>query len=107
VIKAARSFVGLGVISTDKYVENGGIGSDGNAKQWFINTANFYRQIRNFVIDIRLTDPNAYVCGLHYQVAQATSLQFVEFRALTGTTQQGICKSRLCFTLHHSVDNSH
>ncbi|KAK4203357.1 pectate lyase superfamily protein-domain-containing protein [Triangularia verruculosa] len=90
VIKAAASFTGLGVISTDKYVENGGTGSDGNAKQWFINTANFYRQIRNFVIDITATNPNAYVCALHYQVAQATSLQFVEFRAKTGTTQQGI-----------------
>jgi hypothetical protein len=90
VIKAAASFVGLGVISTNKYVENGGTGSDGLAKQWFINTANFYRQIRNFVIDITDTQPGAYVAALHYQVAQATSLQFVEFRAKTGTTQQGI-----------------
>ncbi|KAK4213453.1 pectate lyase superfamily protein-domain-containing protein [Rhypophila decipiens] len=77
VIKAAASFIGLGVISTDHYVENGGTGSDGNAKQWFINTANFYRQIRNFVIDITATDQGAYVAALHYQVAQATSLQFV------------------------------
>ncbi|KAF4548363.1 Glucan 1,3-beta-glucosidase-like protein 1 [Elsinoe fawcettii] len=92
VIKAAASFIGLGVISTDKYVENGGIGADGNAKQWYINTANFYRQIRNFVIDITATDQGAYVAGLHYQVAQATSLQFVEFRCSTaaGTTQQAI-----------------
>ncbi|POR35855.1 Exo-beta-1,3-glucanase [Tolypocladium paradoxum] len=90
VIKAAPSFVGLGVISTNRYVENGGSGTDGLAKQWFINTANFYRQIRNFVIDIRNTDPNAYVAALHYQVAQATSLQFIEFFAKTGTTQQAI-----------------
>jgi len=38
IIKAAASFIGLGVISTNHYVENGGTGSDGNAKQWYINT---------------------------------------------------------------------
>ncbi|WEW59950.1 hypothetical protein PRK78_005432 [Emydomyces testavorans] len=92
IIKAAPSFVGLGVISTDKYVDNGGTGPDGNAKEWFINTANFYRQIRNFIIDITDTKQDAYVAALHYQVAQATSLQFVEFRVSTasGTTQQSI-----------------
>lgn len=37
-LKASSSFVGLGVISTDHYVEGGGTGSDGNAKEWFINT---------------------------------------------------------------------
>lgn len=112
--------MGLGVISTNHYVPDGGTGSDGNAKEWFINTvslilpwgnqesreflpfisqltssrgqANFYRQIRNFVIDITATDQGAYVAALHYQVAQATSLQFVEFRCTQSatTTQQAI-----------------
>ncbi|KAI1863819.1 uncharacterized protein JN550_009317 [Neoarthrinium moseri] len=92
IIKASASFVSLGVISTNHYVENGGTGSDGNAKQWYINTANFYRQIRNFVIDIRAVDQNAYVAALHYQVAQATSLQFVDFICTQSstTTQQAI-----------------
>ncbi|AEO62113.1 glycoside hydrolase family 55 protein [Thermothelomyces thermophilus ATCC 42464] len=69
VIKGAPSFVGLGVFSTDEYVPNGGTGPDGNAKEWY---ANFYRQIRNFKFDITQTDPNAYICAIHYQVAQAT-----------------------------------
>ncbi|KAI9375354.1 pectate lyase superfamily protein-domain-containing protein [Aspergillus egyptiacus] len=91
VIKAAASFVGLGVFSTDHYVENGGTGPDGNALQWYINTANFYRQIRNFKFDIQLTDPNAYVCAVHYQVAQATSISNVDFiAAAPPTTQQAI-----------------
>ncbi|KAL2141294.1 hypothetical protein VTI28DRAFT_2528 [Corynascus sepedonium] len=92
VIKAAASFVGLGVISTDVYVPNGGTGIDGNAKEWYINTANFYRQIRNFVIDITATDQGAYVAALHYQVAQATSLTNVRFvvSQQSGTTQQAI-----------------
>ncbi|KAJ8125575.1 hypothetical protein O1611_g8064 [Lasiodiplodia mahajangana] len=92
VIKAAASFVGLGVISTDVYVPNGGTGIDGNAKEWYINTANFYRQIRNFIIDITATDQGAYVAALHYQVAQATSLTNIRFVVSqnAGTTQQAI-----------------
>lgn len=30
-------------------------------------------------MDIRLTDPGAYVCAIHWQVAQATSLENIEF----------------------------
>ncbi|KAF2673840.1 pectin lyase-like protein [Microthyrium microscopicum] len=79
ILKAAGSFVGLGLISTDVYT-GGGIGSDGQDQEWYINTANFYRQIRNFVIDIRsATRQDAGVAGLHYQVAQATSLFNVDF----------------------------
>lgn len=46
---------------------------------WYLNTANFLRSIRNFKIDIRLTDPSAYICGIHWQVSQATSLENIEF----------------------------
>ncbi|KAL4873586.1 hypothetical protein BDV12DRAFT_160315 [Aspergillus spectabilis] len=87
-LKAAGSFVGLGVLSTNEYV--GGTGPDGGDAQYYVNTARFYSQIRNLRIDITSTDPNAYVCAIHYQVAQATSLQEVELIARTGTTQQGI-----------------
>lgn len=91
-IKAAGSFQGLGVISTDFYYTEGGTGIDGNSREWYINTANFYRQIRNFIIDIRDTPWNTYVAGLHYQVAQATSLSRVNFICSSddNTTQQAI-----------------
>lgn len=89
-ILAASSFVGLGVLSTDEYVPEGGIGTDGKDKEWYVNTASFYCQIRNFKIDITRTDPGAYVCAIRYQIAQATSLQFVELVATSGTTQQGM-----------------
>ncbi|GFF73175.1 glucan 1,3-beta-glucosidase [Aspergillus lentulus] len=94
-IKAAPSFVGMGVLATDEYVPNGGNGADGNAKEWYINTASFYRQIRNFKIDIRASSQDAYICAIHYQVAQATSLQYVELISTSpsdnpATTQQGI-----------------
>ncbi|KAL4918625.1 pectate lyase superfamily protein-domain-containing protein [Aspergillus aurantiobrunneus] len=88
IIRAASSFVGLGVLSTNQYI--GGTGPDGGDAEYYVNTARFYSQIRNLRIDITSTDPNAYVCAIHYQVAQATSLQEVELIATTGTTQQGI-----------------
>ncbi|KAL4820991.1 pectate lyase superfamily protein-domain-containing protein [Aspergillus spinulosporus] len=87
-IKAASSFVGLGVLSTNQYV--GGTGPDGGDGQYYVNTARFYSQIRNLRIDITATNRDAYVCAIHYQIAQATSLQDVELIATTGTTQQGI-----------------
>jgi hypothetical protein len=91
-IKAASTFVGLGVISTDVYVPNGGTGSSGLAAEWYINTSNFYRQTRNFNIDITAPDQSAYVAAIHYQVSQATSLYNIAFIATVSstTTQQGM-----------------
>ncbi|OIW25494.1 pectin lyase-like protein [Coniochaeta ligniaria NRRL 30616] len=87
VILAAPSFVGLGVLSVDEYT-GGSTGSDGLDQEWFINTANFYRQLRNLVIDVRGTDPSQKVACLHYQVAQATSTQNLQL--LAGAAQTGI-----------------
>lgn len=83
-IIASSSFVGLGVLSTDEYT-GGGIGTDGRDQQWFVNTANFYRQIRNVIIDVRNAPAIEITACLHYQVAQATSLQNVELRAGPGS----------------------
>ncbi|GME48353.1 hypothetical protein CDV56_101071 [Neofusicoccum parvum] len=86
-ILAASSFVGLGVITSDVYVADN--------EEWYLNTNNFLRSIKNFKIDIRPTDPGAYVCAIHWQVAQGTSLENIEFYMLynsdvPGNTQQGI-----------------
>jgi hypothetical protein len=81
-ILAASRFVGLGVITLDVYISNDA--------QWYLNQNNFLRSVKNFKIDIRLTDPNAYVCAIRWQVAQGTLLENIKFYALTGTTQQGI-----------------
>lgn len=77
------------MLSADEYT-GGGTGTDGKDQQWYVNTANFYRQIRNIRIDITQTRPVQEVAGLHYQVAQATSLQNVELIASSGTSQRGI-----------------
>ncbi|KAH9207216.1 pectate lyase superfamily protein-domain-containing protein [Leptodontidium sp. 2 PMI_412] len=87
---ATASFIGLGVLSTDEYTGAPGKGEDGGDPEYYINTANFYRQIRNVVIDIRKITPATLVTCLHYQVAQATSLQNVELIALAGSTQIGL-----------------
>jgi hypothetical protein len=87
VILAAKSFVGLGVITSDVYT--------GDDQEWYVNQNNFLRSIKNFIIDIRLTDPTAYISGIHWQVAQGTSLENIVFYMIYNTdnpsnTQQGI-----------------
>lgn len=69
-LKAAASFTGMAVIDADPYDENG--------KNWFTNQNNFFRQVRNFVIDITGM-PASSGAGIHWQVAQATSLQNIRF----------------------------
>jgi len=60
-------------------------GDDGLPLEWYINTARFYGQLRNIRIDMRLSVPRARTAGLHYQVAQATSLKNVKILATKGT----------------------
>lgn len=86
-IPASKSFIGIGVLSTDEYT-GGGRGTDGLDKQYFVNTANIYRQLRNVIVEVRQTRASQKVACLHYQVAQATSLQNVLL--IAGLTQYGI-----------------
>ncbi|KAI9356555.1 pectate lyase superfamily protein-domain-containing protein [Zopfochytrium polystomum] len=82
VLKAQPWFQGIAVIDADPY------GAQGN---WFTNQNNFFRQIRNFVIDLTAMPPTSGT-GIHWQIAQATSLQNIVFKMRTdkGTVQQGI-----------------
>ncbi|KAF3930376.1 hypothetical protein AA313_de0203128 [Arthrobotrys entomopaga] len=90
-IKGAKSFIGLGLISSDYYIPQAG----GN--EWYINQNNFFRQIRNFVLDMTSV-PNSFAgqdyapAGIHWQVAQATSLQAITIKMHAGsaTTHVGI-----------------
>ncbi|KAL8823456.1 MAG: hypothetical protein Q9191_005841 [Dirinaria sp. TL-2023a] len=83
-IKAAPSFAGIAVIDADPY--------DNTGKNWYTNQNNFFRQIRNFVIDLTGM-PATAGAGIHWQVAQATSLQNIRFEMIKGgdnNKQQGI-----------------
>ncbi|KAK0103224.1 hypothetical protein ONS95_005259 [Cadophora gregata] len=88
-LAATSTFLGLGVLSSDEYT-GGGVGTDGQDQSYYVNTANFYRQLRNIKIDITKTRASQGVAGLHWQVAQATSLQNVEIIATSGTKMRGI-----------------
>ncbi|KKZ60312.1 glucan 1,3-beta-glucosidase [[Emmonsia] crescens] len=85
VIKAAASFKGIAVIDADPYTNTGA--------NWYTNQNNFFRSVRNFVIDLTGMDQGSG-SGIHWQVAQASSLQNIRFEMVQGggeaNKQQGI-----------------
>jgi glucan 1,3-beta-glucosidase len=87
ILKATSALSGIGLLDADPYIPAG----FGNT--WYQNQNNFYRQVRNFVID--LTDAPKSAAGIHWQVAQATSLQNIKFvmrpKTESGNKQQGVC----------------
>ncbi|KAF7946088.1 uncharacterized protein EAE97_005126 [Botrytis byssoidea] len=84
IIIAASNFVGLGVITSDVYI--------GTTEGWYLNTNNFLRSIKNFIMDITHTQLNAQICAIRWRVAQGTSLENIHFimSSEEGSTQQGI-----------------
>lgn len=84
-LKAASAFSGIAVIDSDPYLAGGA--------QWYTNQNNFFRQVRNFVIDLTAL-PMSTGTGIHWQVAQATSLQNIVINMVQGggssNKQQGI-----------------
>ncbi|KAJ5682661.1 hypothetical protein N7462_005826 [Penicillium macrosclerotiorum] len=85
VIKAAAAFSGMAVIDADPYEDNG--------DNWYTNQNNFFRAIRNLVIDLTAM-PKGSGAGIHWQVGQATSLQNIRFEMVKGggsaNKQEGI-----------------
>ena len=74
-------FQGIALIDSDVYIP------EGNGSEWYINQNQFYRQVRNFVIDLTAMpksntqgDQTYVPTGIHWQVAQATSLQNIDFK---------------------------
>ncbi|EJD39742.1 glucan 1,3-beta-glucosidase [Auricularia subglabra TFB-10046 SS5] len=66
---AAANFSGIGLIDADPYT-----GGNGGAEQYYANQNNFYRSLRNLVIDMRQLPVQSTVNGLHWQVSQSTSI---------------------------------
>lgn len=71
ILKADAAFEGRAIIDANPYDDKG--------NNWYTNQNNFFRQVRNFVIDVSGQPPNRGT-GIHWQVAQATSLQNIEFK---------------------------
>lgn len=80
------TYPGLAALDTNVYIPAGG------GSEWYANQNNFYRQVRNFVID--MTTAPLSTASIHWQVGQATSLQNITFnmasRRRPGNKQQGI-----------------
>ncbi|KAH8744127.1 LysM domain-containing protein [Diaporthe sp. PMI_573] len=69
-LQAATSFIGDALITCDVYLADG-------TSEWYLNTANFYRNLRNFQIDLRSATRPKNLMGVHWQVAQAASIENV------------------------------
>jgi glucan 1,3-beta-glucosidase len=96
-IKGLPSFQGIALLDSDPYYP--GISNpDGTGINWYRNQNNFFRQVRNFNIDLTdmpeiNPDQVSGPAGVHWQVAQATSLQNIVFTMKPKSStnkQQGI-----------------
>jgi glucan 1,3-beta-glucosidase len=82
-LKATANFTGFGLIDGDPYGANG---------LSYGSTNVFWRQIRNFYLDMTRIPANSSATGIHWPTAQATSLQNIVFHMsdALGTKHQGI-----------------
>jgi glucan 1,3-beta-glucosidase len=82
-LQATANFTGFGLIDGDPYGANG---------LSFGSTNIFWRQIRNFVLDMTNIPASSAATGIHWPTAQATSLQNIVFNMsdAAGTQHQGI-----------------
>ena len=82
-LKATMNFTGLGLIDGDLYGANG---------LSYGATNVFWRQVRNFILDMTAIPHNSTATGIHWPTAQATSLQNIVFNMsnTNGTMHQGI-----------------
>lgn len=83
VIKGTSNFTGIALIDADPYGPGG--------VNWYTNQNNFFRAVRNIVLDTTAQPPNSG-SGIHWQVAQATSLVNMKFvmSQAPNNTHQGI-----------------
>ncbi|KAF3389749.1 Glucan 1,3-beta-glucosidase [Talaromyces pinophilus] len=88
-IRGMQNFTGIALIDTDPYIPGG------NGAEWYRHQNQFYRQIRNFVIDLTLMNWTNYdngqeyvPTGIHWQVAQATSMQNIHFEMPVSTATE-------------------
>lgn len=81
ILKATPGFAGFGLIDGDPY-----FGQDLN---WGSTTV-FWRQVRNFVLDMTAIPPGSAATGMHWPTAQATSIQNVEFKMSTASGVQHV-----------------
>lgn len=87
-IKATAGFSGIALIDGDTYYGD----NNPNDPNW-ISTNVFYRQVRNFKLDMTAIPASANkMYGIHWPTAQATSLQNIQITMTTasGNNQVGL-----------------
>ncbi|KAI1129708.1 glycoside hydrolase family 55 protein [Nemania abortiva] len=84
ILKATAGFNGFGVIDGAQYQSGGALP--------YGATNIFWRQIKNFVIDITAIPATTGATGIHWPTSQATSLQNIIFKMSSnaGTQHQGL-----------------
>ncbi|KXJ96101.1 glycoside hydrolase family 55 protein [Microdochium bolleyi] len=84
ILKATAGFTGFGVIDGAQYQPGGALP--------YGATNIFWRQVRNFVIDLTGVPAATEATGIHWPTAQATSLQNIVFRmsSAANTKHQGV-----------------
>ncbi|KAI2471682.1 pectin lyase fold/virulence factor [Annulohypoxylon bovei var. microspora] len=90
-IKGCDTFQGIALFDTDPYIPKE------SGAQWYVNQNQFFRQIRNFLFDLNdmpestaENDQDLVPTGIHWQVAQATSLQNLIFSMPTSSTTTAV-----------------
>ncbi|KAI6087379.1 glycoside hydrolase family 55 protein [Hypoxylon rubiginosum] len=80
-LRGSANFTGIAMIDCDPYIPGG------NGANWYINQNQFFRQIRNFILDMNdmpwwAQDGDQFYAptGIHWQVSQAASLQNIDFQ---------------------------
>ncbi|KAJ6500534.1 exo-beta-1,3-glucanase [Mycena sanguinolenta] len=87
---APSTFTGIAVIDVDPYIPGG------NSAQFYTNQNNFFRSVRNLIVDISripaLTQHGEIPRGIHWQVSQSTSLMNIVINLSTtaGNQHQGL-----------------
>ena len=82
VIKASSGFTSQYVLDGDQYQPSGNLG--------FGSTNIFWRQVRNFVLDLTAVSPSVNVAGIHWPTGQATSLQNIAFKMSSASGTQHV-----------------
>ncbi|KAF8162403.1 exo-beta-1,3-glucanase [Mycena galopus ATCC 62051] len=93
-LRASGDFSGIAVIDADVYtgVTTGPWNCPSSDHEWYCPVNNFFKSVRNFIIDTTAMPPDAFGTGIHWQVGQATSLinVHVEMSTAIGNKHQGI-----------------
>ena len=81
-----KNVIGQAVFDANIYIPSG------SGAQWYANQNNFFRQLRNVIID--MTEAPLFAAGIHWQVAQATHLNNIRInmrsKSVPNNKQQGL-----------------